>query len=603
MRVIARFFTCGLLTVIGICAFSHPGLAESRVALVIGNAAYKSVPALLNPTNDANDVAAALRRDGFETILATNLDKDRMDEATIRFAKAARNADVAMFYYSGHAMQFAGVNYLAPIDAKLTDEADLRRMVRLDEIVADLQQAKNLRILVMDSCRNNPLADELKRSIGTTRALNLQRGLAKIDTPQGMIVAYSTQAGTEADDGSGRNSPYTSAFLRNIEAKEEIGTIFRRISSDVYETTNHKQLPELSLSLIGEFYLRGKIDINVTTGPSPSVPDPAQRDFEATERVDTVPAWDAFLAQHPSGLYAALAQERRARAAAKTAMLPNGPAPAPPARQEAVIADGSAATDDLLFWKFVEAHRSRRTVEAYLQKFPSGFFAEVARSRLQNMQSQTASAGGSLPGVERLLQPEIRIANRPVVVLEDANPLGNEVGDLQKGAQVVVQGSLTGSDMVALQSPYIGYAPARAFSLPDDGDQHGAELRSAQRKLMASISAFDDDAVRLQAPVWGAIAVDKAATFYGVTVKPDKDTASRMVMDDCQKASKAGNCQLVRLLFRTCFALSRKSSDNSKWVWVIRDTPELAKADAQAACAKNQGTCRQDWLVCGDNRR
>src|SRR6185437_9844820 len=145
-----------------------------------------------------------------------------MDEATIKFAKAARTADVAMFYYSGHALQFAGVNYLAPVDAKLTDEADLRRFVRVDEIVSDLQQAKNLRILVLDACRNNPLADELKRSIGATRALPLQQGLAKIDAPQGMIVAYSTQAGTEAGDGSGRNSPYTASFLKEIEKQEEI---------------------------------------------------------------------------------------------------------------------------------------------------------------------------------------------------------------------------------------------------------------------------------------------------------------------------------------------------------------------------------------------
>jgi uncharacterized caspase-like protein len=128
-------------------------------------------------------------------------------------------------------MQFAGVNYLMPVDARLTDEADLRRMARVDDIVADVQQAKNLRILVLDSCRDNPLAEQLKRSIGTTRAGDLSRGLAKIDSPQGMIVAYSTQAGRTAEDDQGRNSPYTAAFLKHIEAAEEIGTVFRRGST------------------------------------------------------------------------------------------------------------------------------------------------------------------------------------------------------------------------------------------------------------------------------------------------------------------------------------------------------------------------------------
>src|SRR5215475_5001587 len=256
--------------VIGLCA--APSFADNRVALVIGNGAYQHVAHLTNPANDAADVAAALKRSGFETILATDLDKAAMDEVTIRFARAARTSDVALFYYSGHAMQFGGVNYLAPIDARLLDEADLRRMVRLDEIMQDLQQAKNLRILVMDACRDNPLADELKRSIGTTRALPLQRGLAKVDSPEGTIVAYATQAGRTAEDGNGRNSPYTAAFLRNIEAKDEIGTIFRRISADVYTTTRQAQLPELSLSLIGEFYLNGKVQINVTAPQAPVDP-------------------------------------------------------------------------------------------------------------------------------------------------------------------------------------------------------------------------------------------------------------------------------------------------------------------------------------------
>jgi hypothetical protein len=293
--------------------------AETRVALVIGNGAYQNAPKLPNPTNDANDVADALKRDGFVTILATDLSRDAMEDAAIRFARAARNADVALFYYSGHALQFAGVNYLAPIDIQLRDEADLRRMIKLDDVVSDLEQAKNLRILVLDACRDNPLADQLKRSIGMTRSLPMQRGLAKIDSPEGMIVAYATQPGRTAEDGTGRNSPYTSAFLKNIEAKEEIGTIFRRISADVYQSTNHEQLPELSLSLIGEFYLRGKIDVNLKPDATSTPADTAKGDFEAAERVDTAGGWDAFLVQHPTGFFAALAKERRTKVVERAA--------------------------------------------------------------------------------------------------------------------------------------------------------------------------------------------------------------------------------------------------------------------------------------------
>jgi uncharacterized caspase-like protein len=273
-RSLLRSLGVAALVLIGNLWATTTASAEVRVALVIGNGAYQHAPRLPNPANDASDVAAALKRSGFDVILATDLDKDKMDEATIRFARAARTADVAMFYYSGHAMQFGGVNYLAPVDTQLTDEADLRRMVRVDDVVADIQQAKNLRILVLDSCRDNPLAEDLKRSIGRTRAMSVQRGLAKIDTPQGMIVAYSTQSGRTAEDGNGRNSPYTAAFLKHIEAREEIGTVFRQVSADVYQSSGQNQLPELSLSIIGEFYLNGKLQITVNPPANAAPADP-----------------------------------------------------------------------------------------------------------------------------------------------------------------------------------------------------------------------------------------------------------------------------------------------------------------------------------------
>ena len=276
MRDVRAFLLSVAFAICMALAASQTAFAETRVALVIGNGAYRNVPRLPNPANDAAAVSVALKRAGFDTIVATDLDKSGMEQAAIRFARAARNAEVAMFYYSGHALQFAGVNYLAPVDAELTDEADLRLMVKVDDIVSDLQQAKSLRILVLDACRNNPLADNLKRSIGKSRAIPLQRGLAKIDSPEGMIVAYATQAGHEAEDGQGHNSPYTTAFLGHIDEQEEIGTIFRKISFDVYEATKHQQLPELSLSLIGEFYLRDKPAASakpaIVAPPAPSGP-------------------------------------------------------------------------------------------------------------------------------------------------------------------------------------------------------------------------------------------------------------------------------------------------------------------------------------------
>jgi hypothetical protein len=293
-----------------------PSFAETRIALVIGNGAYQNVPRLPNPANDAKAVASALRRAGFDTIVATDLDEHGMEDAAIHFSRAARTADIALFYYSGHALQYNGVNYLAPVDAVLSDESDLRRMTRVDEIVSDLEQAKSLRIMVLDSCRDNPLAEQLRRSVGTTRSVPLGRGLAKVDAPQGMIMAYATQAGHTAEDGDGSNSPYTRAFLKHIEEQNEIGTIFREVSEDVYETTRHSQLPELSLSIIGRFYLRGEAVAPAAGASASPVPSPpiktTNSDFDAAVGIDTVAGWEAFLKEHSVGFYADMARERKA---------------------------------------------------------------------------------------------------------------------------------------------------------------------------------------------------------------------------------------------------------------------------------------------------
>jgi uncharacterized caspase-like protein len=247
-----------------------PAHAETRVALVIGNGDYRNTTTLPNPHNDATDVAAALQRIGFTTIVGLDLDKAGMEDAEIRFARAAHDADVAVFYYSGHAIQYAATNYLLPVDAQIKDAVDLRRLTKVDDIVVDLQQARNLRILVLDSCRDNPLADQLKRSLGE-RSASVQRGLARLGSPEGMIVAYSTLAGQTANDGDGRNSPYTAAFLKQIETPQEIGTIFKKVANEVIVSTGNKQHPELVTSLYDDYYLGGRPD-SATLPPAAALP-------------------------------------------------------------------------------------------------------------------------------------------------------------------------------------------------------------------------------------------------------------------------------------------------------------------------------------------
>jgi hypothetical protein len=321
------FWKYCLLSIAALALGCGPASAEKRVALVIGNGAYAHKAELPNPLNDAEDVAAALKRTDFEVILATNLRQAEMQDAIIRFARAARNADVAMFYYSGHAMQFNGVNYLMPIDAKLDDEADLKRFARVDDIMYDLQQAKNLRILVLDSCRDNPFAESLKRSIASARGLSIRQGLSKVDAPLGTIVSFSTQAGQTADDGKGRNSPYSAAFIKRIEEPKEIGEVFRDISADVYESSGRVQLPELSLSIIGKFYLKGPASITAPAPVQAAAADPcsaAESHWKAAETIGTVTAYEDHVARFPACAFVGLAKARVDGSKQKVALATNG---------------------------------------------------------------------------------------------------------------------------------------------------------------------------------------------------------------------------------------------------------------------------------------
>lgn len=328
MRALSRFFSPGVSLALLACFLcAGPASAETRVALVIGNGAYANTAKLPNPPHDAEDVAASLKRSGFEVIEGADLRQADMQDLTIRFARAASRADVAMFYYSGHAMQYNGVNYLMPIDALLADEADLKRFVRVDDIVNDLQQAKNLRILVLDSCRDNPLAETLKRSAGTTRAASIGRGLSKVDAPRGTIVSFSTQSGQTAADGSGRNSPYTSAFLKHIEEPQEIGEVFRDISSDVYDSSGKTQLPELSLSIIGKFYLNGPVSVTIAPAAPQAAPraDPcasAESHWKAADSIGTAGAFEDHLTRFGNCSFAGLAKARIDALKQKVALAP-----------------------------------------------------------------------------------------------------------------------------------------------------------------------------------------------------------------------------------------------------------------------------------------
>lgn len=246
-----------LSAVLTVFVLASPAWAEKRAALVIGNAAYVNSGALTNPVNDANDVAAVLTQMGFEVLLGVDLDKRGFDLKVREFARTLAQADVALFYYAGHGLQVSGRNYLVPVDARLETERDLDfEGVALDFVLKqmELEREGKTNIVLLDACRDNPLARNLARTMGT-RSATVGQGLAQVRTGVGTFIAYSTQPGNVALDGQGRNSPFTSALTKAVqEPGRTITTVMIDVRKDVLAATGGRQVPWDHSALTGDFY-------------------------------------------------------------------------------------------------------------------------------------------------------------------------------------------------------------------------------------------------------------------------------------------------------------------------------------------------------------
>ena len=230
---------------------------QHRVALVIGNAAYPQAP-LANPHNDAADVTAKLKNLGFDVVTGYDLTLAGFSDTIDRFVQKARGADVAVFYYSGHAMQIDGENWLLPTDTRVGSVFDVQQFnVSLQRLLQTVDSQAKVTLVFLDGCRNNPLADTLMASLkAQSRALRLDRGLARItvDSPDTLVV-FATQPNDVAADGSGRNSPFTKAFLDNVATPGvEVETLMKRVTAEVKANTGDHQRPERLSGLTTEFY-------------------------------------------------------------------------------------------------------------------------------------------------------------------------------------------------------------------------------------------------------------------------------------------------------------------------------------------------------------
>ncbi len=407
--------------------------AAERVALVVGNAAYEQeTAALKNPVNDATAVAAALRRLGFEVIEGRDVDEDAFYAKITAFEDAARSATIALFFYAGHGLQVAGRNYLAPVDLQLETRQDLKRgAIELASVLDVMRSATNL--VILDACRNNPLAGELARSLGLSREMAASRGLARVESAGGTLIAYATEPGAVAADGLGKHSPYTAALLEHLETPGlSVHDLFTEVTASVLERTDKQQKPwtHSSLSQIV------RLAPGAVPGPSEAMPS-APAEGPASERLTA----------------------------------------------EQLASERLAAERELLFWESVKDSPNAADVQAYLDRYPNGVYAVLAHNRLRDILRRPDPTP---PSVEAGL--ELSRADRRLVQLGlaaegfDPGPVDGWFGRDTRGAirrwQASRGGSVTGHLEVETAKVLLASGRQRA-------EQEKARLAAAEAERVA----------------------------------------------------------------------------------------------------------------------
>ena len=322
---------------------------QRRVALVIGNSAYQYAPHLPNPTNDAEAMAATLQKLGFEVTKGIDLDRTETEMIIREFSKTLPGADVALLFYAGHGIQVGDRNYLVPIDAQLADETDLHfEATDLDLVLDVMGREPRVNLVFLDACRDNPFAQTLARSMGSTRSTSIGRGLAVVDATAGSFIAYATDPHQVALDGNGNHSPFTAALLSHLETPGlSISDMMIEVRNDVLSATQQKQRPWENSSLTSPFYFMPAVAVATTDTASPA----SSGNVGAVQTVDK----------------------------------------------------------EVVFWQSIQNSNSPAQFQAYLDQYPNGTFAALARTRIEEMKAKPADTARSGEQVASLTSPDATV--------------------------------------------------------------------------------------------------------------------------------------------------------------------------------------------------
>jgi uncharacterized caspase-like protein len=391
---------------------SDAALADKRVALVIGNSAYQNAPQLDNPSRDATAISDMLRNAKFDVVEtvrdANNLD---MRRALREFSDKSQDSDVAVVYFAGHGIEVDGQNYLIPTDAVLQRDRDVYdETISLERILQTVEPAKQLRLVILDACRDNPFGRTMKR-VSALRSLG--RGLIAVEPVAGnTLIAYAAKGGSTAEDGSGQNSPYAAALLKHLPTPGlDLRQAFGLVRDDVMKATDNKQEPFTYGSLGGATFSLVQTASLSTTPPEtaavaapaaqPTAPDAnaeLRRDYEYAERVGTKQGWESFLKSHPTGFYSDLARAQLSKLNAEQASTSAAQKAKKAAEEKARLAkEGASKADQAKADAEVKAAQKAKLDAESARKREQARVAAAERKKKREEARIAARSNASLP--------------------------------------------------------------------------------------------------------------------------------------------------------------------------------------------------------------
>lgn len=458
---------------------SQTGSNVHRIALVIGNGAYTNAPPLRNPPNDARDMTATLKALGFEVTSGINVNQRELKRLIRDFGQKLKAGGSGLFYYAGHGVQSKGRNYLIPVEADIKSEAD----------VEDAAVDVNLLLGYMDDAQNGlniVILDACRNNPFARSFRSASGGLAQVDAPTGTLIAYATAPGRVASDGTARNGLYTAELLRQMrETGLGIEGVFKRVRANVQRQTNGQQVPWESSSLVGDFYFAAPL--LSTTAPN------GNKGGEGEEAVN------------------------------RTALDP--------------------VAIELSYWETIKNSNNTEDFKSYLDKYPSGQFASLAKNRIVSLEAaakpvEPKSATDSSPtelafwdSIKNSADPEDfkdylskypngqfqGLAQRRLAVV--ANTARTQPTTTTTGTTDVSKSTTAPAKPKPLQNQYgieLAYIPPGEFMMGTDNDE--ANERPAHRVIISK--AFYMGRYEVTQGQWLAVMGKNPSYFKGDTNLP-----------------------------------------------------------------------------------